>query len=72
MRLSGHRPNQDAKVLLGLPATHIQADFADHGLRDADVDAIDPCQVDPADAVEFATEIELRRMTASFSASLGA
>ena len=55
-----------------VPAGHIKADFADHGLCDADVDAIDPCQVNAANAVELATEIELRGMTSSFSSPLGA
>ena len=53
-------------VLVG-PARRVKADFADHGLCDADVDAVNPGQVDPADAVEFVTEIELGSMTASFS-----
>ena len=56
-------------MVLVLPARHIQTDFADDGLGDADVDPIDPRQVDTADAVEFAPEVELRRMTACLSSA---
>jgi hypothetical protein len=40
-------------VRLGVPARHIQADFADNGLGDADIDAVNPSEVDAADAVQF-------------------
>ena len=43
-----------------LPPGHVEADFADDGLRDADIDPVDPREVDSADAMQFATEIELR------------
>jgi hypothetical protein len=41
------------KVVFVLPVRHIQADFTHHGLCDADVDPINPRQVNPADAVEL-------------------
>ena len=46
---------------LGLPARHIHTHFADDGLRHADIDAVDPGQVDAADAVQVPTQIRLRR-----------
>src|ERR1700704_2295680 len=60
------------KVVLVLPTRHIQADLADHGLGDPDVDAIDPGQVDAADAVQFTTQIKLRSMAARLPAPLEA
>jgi hypothetical protein len=56
---------------LGLPACHIQADLADDGLGYADIDAVDPGQVDAADAVQFAAQVKLRRMAARFPPPLG-
>src|ERR1700682_5090027 len=56
------------KVPFGLPARHLQPDFADDGLTDAHIDAIDSGQVDAGDAVEFAAQVKLRRMTAGFAA----
>jgi hypothetical protein len=47
------QPEPGRKVRLGFPARHIQADFADDGLRHADIDAVDPGEVDAADAVQF-------------------
>src|SRR5262245_41382688 len=63
-------PEPGGEMVFGGPPRHIETDFADHGLGDADVDAIDPREVDAADAVEFATEIELRGMTAGVSSPL--
>jgi hypothetical protein len=68
MRLSGHNPSQG----LGVPARHIQADFADDGLRHADIDAVDAGQVDTADAVQFTTQVKLRGMASGFPPPLGA
>jgi hypothetical protein len=59
-------------VRLGLPARHLQADFADHGLGRADIDAVDPGEVDAADAVDFTTQVELQGMAARLPAPLGA
>ena len=56
---------------LGLPARHVHADFADDGLGDADVDAVDAGQVDAADAVQFTAEVELGRVAAGLPSPLG-
>ena len=45
------QPEPGREVRLRFPARHIQADFADDGLRHADVDAVDAGEVDAADAV---------------------
>lgn len=55
---------------LGVPARHIQADFADERLGHADIDAVDPGQVDAADAVEFTPQVKLWRMAPRFPTSL--
>jgi hypothetical protein len=55
---------------LGVPAGHIQSDFTDDRLGDADIDAIDPRQVDTGDAVELPAQVELRGMAAGCTASL--
>jgi hypothetical protein len=52
---------------LGLPTRHIHAHFADEGLRHADIDAVDPGQVDAADAVQFPAQVKLRCMAAELS-----
>ena len=57
---------------LGLPARHIHADFADEGLGHADINAVDPGQVDAADAMQFTAQVKLRRVAARFTAPLGA
>jgi hypothetical protein len=36
---------------LGFPARHIHTHFAAEGLRHADIDAVDPGEVDTGDAV---------------------
>ena len=59
------------KVVLVLPARHLQADFADHGLGDPDVDAIDPGQVDAADAVQFTTQSNCGAWLPAFRRRLG-
>jgi hypothetical protein len=58
-------------MVLVLPARHVEADFADHGLGDANIDPIDPREVDTADAMEFTAQIELRGMAARLPAPLG-
>ena len=50
------------KVRLGLPACHVHVDFADEGLGHADIDAVDPGQVDAADAVQLTAQVKLWRM----------
>jgi hypothetical protein len=52
---------------LGLPPRHIHADFADDGLGDGDIDAVDASQVDAANAVQLAAQIKLRRVAARFA-----
>ncbi len=54
----------------GLPARHVHADFADEGLGHADIDAVDPGQVDAADAVQFMAQIKLWRMAPRLPAPL--
>jgi hypothetical protein len=49
------QPEPGGEVRLGLPARHLHADFADDGLGYADIDTVDPGQVDAADAVQFTT-----------------
>ena len=71
MRLSGQRPSQDAKWRRP-PAGHIEADLADDGLGDADVDAVDARQMDAADPVKFLPEVELRSVTASLPSAFDA
>ena len=56
---------------LGGPARHVHADFAHDGLCDADIDAVDPCQVHAADPVQFTAEVKLRRVAAGLPAPLG-
>ncbi len=51
---------------LGLPAVHVEADFADEGLGYADIDAVDAGQVDAGDARELLAEIKLRRVGTRF------
>jgi len=58
-------------VRLGLPACHVHADFADEGLSHADIDAVDPSQVNAADAVQFTAQVKLWRMAARLPAPLG-
>ena len=41
-------------MVLVCPAGHIEADFADDGLDHTDIDAVDPGQVNAANAVELA------------------
>jgi hypothetical protein len=50
-------------VRFGFPSVHIQPDFADNGLANHDIDAVDPRQIYPADALEFTAEIKIRCMT---------
>ena len=45
-----------------LRSGHIDPDFADDGLGDADINAVYPGQVDAADALQFLAEINLRSM----------
>jgi hypothetical protein len=45
------QPEPGREVRLSFPTRHIQADFAEDGLGHADIDAVDPGQVDAADAV---------------------
>ena len=71
MRLSGHSPSQEAKWCLVFQRVMSSADFADDGLGHADIDAVDPGQVDAADAVQFMTQVKLRGMAARFPPSLG-
>ena len=47
------QPEPGRDVRLSFPTRHIQADFAEDGLGHADIDAVDPGQVDAADAVQF-------------------
>jgi hypothetical protein len=65
------QPEPGREVRLGLPARHIHADFADDGLSHADIDAVDPGQVDAADAVQFTAQVKLRGMASRFSSPLG-
>jgi hypothetical protein len=58
-------------VRLGFPSAHIQADCADDRLADHDIDAVDPGQIYPADALEFTAEIEIRGMTLRLLVSFG-
>jgi hypothetical protein len=51
-------PEPGGEMRFGLPARHIEADFADHRLRHADVDAVDSRQVNAADAMELTTQVE--------------
>ena len=53
------QPEPGGEVGLGLPARHVHADFADEGLGDADIDAVDAGQVDAADAVQFPAQVKL-------------
>ena len=57
---------------LAFPARHIQADFADDGLGHADIDAVDPGQVDAADAVQFPAQVKLRAWLPAFRRPFGA
>ena len=59
------------KVRLGFPSAHVKPDFADNGLGDHDIDAVDPGQIYPADALEFTAEIEVRCMTLRLLVSFG-
>jgi hypothetical protein len=59
-------------VRLGVPARHIQADFANHGLRHADIDTVDSRQVNATNAMELTAQVELGRVAACFPASLDA
>jgi len=58
-------------VPLVLPWSHVHADFADDGLGDDDVDAVDPREVDAADPLELAAEVELRGMALRLFVPLG-
>jgi hypothetical protein len=62
-------PEPGGEVRIGLPARHIEANFADHGLRHPDINAVDSRQVDSVDAVELLTQIELWRVAARLPAS---
>jgi hypothetical protein len=53
------------------PLAHIQAHFRYDGLRNHHIDAIDAREVDPADPVQFTTQIELRRIPTSLLTRLG-
>ena len=64
-------PEPGREMRLGLPAHHVHADFADEGLGDADINAVDPGQVDAADAMKFMAQVKLRRVAARFTAPLG-
>jgi hypothetical protein len=58
-------------MVLILPPRHVQPHFADHGLGDAHVDAIDPREVDTADAMQFLPQVKPRRMAARLPPPLG-
>jgi hypothetical protein len=59
------------KIGLRLPPRHIEADLADDGLRHGDIDAVDPDEVDAADAVQFTAHVKLRGMAAAFRRRVG-
>jgi hypothetical protein len=58
----GTEPEPRGEMGLGLPAGHVEADFADQGLGDADIDAVDAGEIDATDAGELVPEIKLRRL----------
>src|SRR5262245_32982119 len=60
------------KVMLILPAGHIEADLADDGLRDAHVDAVDAREVDAGDPVQLSPQVKLWRVTACLPAAFDA
>jgi len=60
-----------SEVMLVLPAGHVESNFADDGLRDADINAVDARQIDAADPLQFAAQVELRCVTASLPATFG-
>ena len=64
----GTEPQPGGKVVLVLPARHLEPDFADEGLRHADVDAIDAREIDATDSVQLSPEVELRRVAAGLPA----
>ena len=51
LRLSGHKPSQEAKCFFCLPATHVYAHFGDDGLCILHINAIDSRKVHDRDAV---------------------
>jgi hypothetical protein len=53
------------------PARHVEPDFADERLRDADVDASDTREVHAADAVQFRAQVKVRGMAARLPMPLG-
>src|SRR5436190_19302513 len=56
---------------LGGPARHVDTDFAHDGLCDADIDAVNPCQVHAADPVQFTTEVNWGAWLPAFRRRLG-
>jgi hypothetical protein len=58
----GTEPEPRGEVRLGSPAGHVEAHFADEGLGDPDIDAVDAREIDAADAGEFVPQIKLRRL----------
>src|SRR4029453_10335402 len=68
IRLSGQSPSPGGEVVLVLPARHVEPAFADKGLRDADVDAIDAREIDATDSVQLSPQVELRRVAADLPA----
>ena len=67
----GTQPKPRGEVVLVPPARHVEPDLADEGLCDADVDAVDPGEIDAADAGEFAAQVELWGMAARLPPALG-
>jgi hypothetical protein len=68
----GTQPEPRGEVVLVLPPRHVEPDFADEGLRDADVDAVDPRKIDAADPVQLSPQVELGRVTARLPAAFDA
>jgi DNA replication protein DnaC len=67
----GRQSEPRGEMVLVRPARHVESDFADDGLRDADIDAVDAGQIDAADALQLARQVELRRVTARLPAAFG-